>query len=147
MNTSSIDQKLELYRSELKRLEEAKLALAKKEADTLKVITDLEAACAANDMKLDDVFRLLEKKIERWIKSRSHDEEGIHQHLKSYYARVISEGAREPKRARKPEPKLLTGVYVNPYTQESAEKRTRTPAVLTEWVSVYGLGTVETWRR
>ncbi|WLD57582.1 hypothetical protein NFC81_12795 [Salinispirillum sp. LH 10-3-1] len=147
MNTSSIDKKLELYRSELQRLQEAKHALEQKEASAQQVIADLEAACAANDMKLDDVFRRLEKKIERWIKSRSQDEEGIHQHLKSYYARVISEGARETKRARKPEPKLQTGTYVNPYTQETAEKRTRTPAALTEWVSVYGLGTVETWRR
>lgn len=147
MNTSTIDQKLELYRSELERLIEAKEALEAQEANAQKVITDLEAACAANDMKLEDVFRRLEKKIERWIKSRNQDEEGIHQHLKSYYARVISEGARSTPRVRKAEPKLPTGTYVNPYTQETAEKRTRTPAILTEWVGVYGLGTVETWRR
>lgn len=147
MSISALDQKLDMYRSELKRLEEARTAIAEKEERTQKIITDMEDACKALDIPVEEIFRRLEKRIERWIKSRSNEDEGIHQHLKSYYARVISEGHKEKANARPAEPKLPTGTYLNPYTQETLEKRTRTPAQLSEWVSIYGLGTVETWRR
>ncbi len=145
---NNIEEKLEQYREELARLEQERQEAERKQAALDGVPAMLDHYCDQHDLQREDIYRVLEKDIERWIKSRRGETEGIHQHLKSYFARVISEGDTVPERRQQPaEPKLPAGLYTNPYNGEQVIKKTRAPRELREWVQRYGLGAVETWRK
>lgn len=143
-----IERKLETYREELARLEQQRQDAERKQAVLKNIPHWLDDYCRQQGLERADVYRALEKDIEKWIKSRRGEAEGIHQHLKSYFARVLSEGDTVPERRQQPpEPKLPAGLYTNPYNGEQVIKKTRAPRELREWVQRYGLGAVETWRK
>ena len=145
---NEIERKLEQYREELTRLEQKRQDAEQQQKALAGVPALLDDYCRQHGLERADVYRVLEKDIERWIKARRGEQEGIHQHLKSYFARVISEGDTVPaRRQAPPEPKLPAGLYTNPYNGEQVIKKTRAPRELREWVQRYGLGAVETWRK
>lgn len=147
MNLTAIEHAIEQRKAEISRLQAEKIEAERREQALTGLKPMLDDYADKHDLSQGDLFRTLEKDIERWIKSLRGESEGIHQHLKSYFARVISEGDSEPVRSQPPEPKLPAGLYTNPYNQEQVLKKTRAPKVLREWVQIYGLGTVETWRK
>lgn len=147
MNLTAIEHAIEERKEQIARLEAEKIKAEKREQALAGVKPLLDNYADQHDLSRGDLFRVLEKDIERWIKSLRGESEGIHQHLKSYFARVISEGDAEPVRRQPPEPKLPAGLYTNPYNQEQVLKKTRAPKALREWVQIYGLGTVEAWRK
>ncbi|MCH8552661.1 MAG: hypothetical protein LAT62_12035 [Natronospirillum sp.] len=143
-----IDRKLEAYREKLALLETRRQDAERREAALDAVPRMLDQYCQTHGLQRADLYQVLEKDIEKWIKSRRGEEEGIHQHLKSYFARVLSEGDTVVSRQAPPaEPKLPAGLYTNPYSGEQVIKKTRAPKELRQWVQRYGLGAVETWRK
>lgn len=148
MHAKSIDDQIAAYKEEIDRLETERAKAEQKAAALSGIKPMLTDYCTRHHLELSDVFRDLEKDIERWIKGQRNQREGIHQHLKSYFARIISEGDEIPAKADKPtEPRIGAGLYTNPYTKEQVIKKTRAPKELREWIQIYGLGAVETWRR
>lgn len=144
---SHFDKLINGYKEEINRLEAERQQAEARQAALDGVKPLLDDYAQRHGLTRQDLFRVLEKDIEKWIKSLRGEPEGIHQHLKSYYTRVLSEGDTGPAPKQPPEPKLAAGLYTNPYTQEQVLKKTRAPRALREWVQVYGLGTVETWRK
>lgn len=143
-----IERKLEAYREKLAQLENRRQEAEQREAALNAVPRMLDQYCQTHGLQRVEIYQVLEKDIEKWIKSRRGEEEGIHQHLKSYFARVLSEGdTAGPRKPQPAEPKLPAGLYTNPYTGEQVIKKTRAPKELRQWVQRYGLGAVETWRK
>lgn len=148
MHSKSIDDQIAAYKEEIDRLEAERAKAQQKTAALNGIKPMLAEYCDQHDLKLNDAFRVLEKDIERWIKGQRGQREGIHQHLKSYFARIISEGDETFTPTQRPaEPQIAAGLYTNPYTKEQVIKKTRAPKELREWIQIYGLGAVETWRR
>ncbi|MEX1057513.1 MAG: hypothetical protein WED11_07265, partial [Natronospirillum sp.] len=139
MQLETIDQQISAFKEEIARLEAERAYARQTEAALNGIKPLLTDYCAQHSLQLSDLFQVMEKDIERWIKSQRAQPEGIHQHLKSYFARIISEGDNVPSaRQAKPEPKIAAGLYTNPYTQEQVIKKTRAPKELREWIQVYG---------
>ena len=144
---ATIDEAIKQRKEEIARLEAEKQQAVKRQQALDNLRTQVTEYAVENDLTLQDVFAALEKDIEKWVKSLRNESEGIHQHLKSYYARVLSEDGPGTVKKQPPEPKLAAGLYTNPYNGEQILKKTRAPKELREWVLIYGLGTVETWRK
>lgn len=147
MQLATIEEAIKQRKEEIARLEAEKAQAVQRQQALDNLRTRVSEYAADNNLTLQDVFAALEKDVEKWIKSLRHEPEGIHQHLKSYYARVLSEDGPATVKKQPPEPKLPAGLYTNPYNGEQILKKTRAPKALREWVQIYGLGTVETWRK
>ena len=149
--TKDIDQQIEEHQALIAKLEAEK-------QDRLKKMEGIEAfqktmSDIAQQYRVSERELLLPKQgmIAEWIIGMAKDEfpPQLYRDLESHFARRIKAG-QKTRKAKKPasnEPKVPTGLYVNPETGKSVEKIKRSPRMLLDWINEYGVERVLTWHK
>ncbi|AJQ96184.1 DNA binding protein [Gynuella sunshinyii] len=105
-------------------------------------------------LKSVDICKWLEKLAGEAIQPGSFHE--IKEMMGKLYARengLVSgkrKSAKVGKKAvvvKKEQPKLEIGIYTNPHTQQTVEKKRRNPKELDAWLDEYGYDTVVAWKQ
>lgn len=150
MFVQDIDKQIEDYKARIQSLEAERAAQAKK----IEGFDAFEAAIAKVSadygVSRDELYMSKGDELVEWVKSMSKlaHRPDAYNDLKSYFARVIGREGNAPKKAaaKSTGPKLEVGSYRNPHTGETLEKIKRNPKDLDNWISEYGLDTVQSWK-
>lgn len=151
----TIEEQISDLEKQLADLKTAKEQEARKRAGLDRYDAVLSTFLAETGLTEGEVFLARSEQLVTWLKAVAKQEfqPKVFEELRALFASLPKEGGR--KRAAKPtkvkaagkSDGLSTGVYLNPVTGETIEKKRRTPKELELWVTEHGLGKVQGWKQ
>lgn len=154
----TIEEQISDLEKQLADLKTAKEQEARKRAGLDRYDAVLSTFLSETGLTEGEVFLARSEQLVTWLKAvaKQDFQPKVFEELRALFASLPKEGSRK-RAAAKPAGKakpvkgktdgLSTGLYVNPQTGESVEKKRRNPKELEQWVTQHGLSTVQGWKQ
>lgn len=145
----NIDEKINEKEQELKRLQEERKAHQRKLEGVKAFDAAVEKICKDYDLQPWELYFAQSEKVTQYVKKMARLDETpeVFQKLTSYFTSRGSVKTRKRAPNKRTEPKLEVGVYKNPHTKETVEKKRRAPRQLLDWCEKYGADKVRKWHQ
>lgn len=155
MFDKDFDKEISEYKKRIAELEEMKVAAARRDEGFEKFQASIISVFEEYGLSEYDLFLMKSVKISEWLQHLGQAEEkpAVFEELKAYFGKLYAkeqgkaEKAKPEKKSRKkgPDFKLAIGIYTNPFTNETVEKKRRNPKQLDEWLEEFGGEEVASW--
>ena len=150
------DKQISEFKKKIEELEEQK-ASAERRNEGFRAFDDgLKGVFEEYGLTEYDLYLMKSVNIGEWLKSLKDKEirPDVYEELKAFFGKLYAkeaglvQGKRKTKGGKATKAngvKLAIGVYANPHTGESVEKKRRNPRQLDEWVEEFGAEEVTGW--
>ncbi len=155
MFEQDIDKEISEYKKRIQELEEKKVEAARRQEGFDKFQKTMSDVFEEYGLSEYDLYLMKSVQIADWLKhlSQQENQPSVFEELKEFFGKIYvkeenkAAKSKPAKKSRKkgPDYKLAIGIYTNPFTNETVEKKRRNPKQLDEWLEEFGGEEVETW--